>query len=234
MRSKIKVVAFDLDDTLWHVHPVIVNAEKRLATWLKQHAADFQYDASEMRELRIEVLTKDPSLGYRLTAMRTALIKLSLSRSGYSDQQAASLAGGAMEEFLIARNDVTFFEGALAAIEVLAGTYQLGALSNGNADIKRLGLQQYFSFAFSAEAVGAPKPAPDLFRAALEHTGVSPDQMVYVGDDPEKDVDAANRLGLRTVWLKTEARPGPAETLPHQTIEDIRELPEAISRLTLD
>ena len=97
-----------------------------------------------------------------------------------------------MEIFLTARNEVEFFEGALDTLRNIAQSFQLGAITNGNADIYRLGLNDCFSFAFSAEQVGAPKPAPDLFHAALAHTGCEPAQMVYVGDDPVKDVDAAN------------------------------------------
>ena len=229
--TRLKVVAFDLDDTLWQVHPVIIRAEGVLKDWLHQSVPHFSYDPEQMKKIREEVLGEDQSLGHRLTELRRRIIERAL-RGHLPHEQAGRLSHEAMEVFLIARNQVDFFEGALETIETLARNYRLGALTNGNADIKRLGLSRHFSFAFSAEEIGAPKPAPDLFHQALRHTGCEPGEMVYVGDDPVKDVDAANRVGLNTVWVRCAARPDPGETQPDIMIEDIRELPDALQRLT--
>ena len=227
----IRVVAFDLDDTLWAVDPVIIRAEQRLREWLALELPDVDYSRDTLGNLRREVLVRHPEVVHRVTDFRLRLLETAMIRSGIPEKQAVDLAQQAMEVFLVARNDIEFFEGALDAIKRLASRYQLGALTNGNADIHRLGLADHFSFAFSAEQVGAPKPAPDLFHRALQHTGVDPHEMVYVGDDPEKDVDAANRVGLRTIWVRNAARPGPGETSPDHTIEHIRELPGVLERL---
>lgn len=227
----IRVVAFDLDDTLWDVHPVIMRAEKKLGAWLRSEVPQLTYDVVSMRSLRDEVLADHPDIGHRLTEFRRALIEKAMVKSNIPREESRVLSEAAMEIFLIARNEVEFYEGALDAISIIADRYQLGALTNGNADIKRLGLSNHFSFAFSAEEVGAPKPAPDLFHTALAHTGCDPTQMVYVGDDPVKDIDTANQVGLHTVWLKNDLRPGPGETEPDRTISDIRKLPDVLKEL---
>ena len=49
--------------------------------------------------------------------------------------------------------------------------------------------------------MGAAKPAPALFEAAMRHARAGPQASVHVGDDPFLDVDAARRLGMRTVWV---------------------------------
>jgi putative hydrolase of the HAD superfamily len=227
----IRVVAFDLDDTLWAVDPVITRAEQCLREWLGQELPAVDYSRDTLGKLRHEVLALHPELAHRVTDFRLRLLETAMIRSGIPEEDAGRLAQQAMEVFLVARNEIEFFEGALDAIKHIATRYQLGALTNGNADIHRLGLADHFSFAFSAEQVGAPKPAPDLFLRALQHTGVDPHEMVYVGDDPEKDVDAANRVGLRTIWVRNITRPGPGETTPDHTIEHIRELPGALDLL---
>lgn len=227
----IRVVAFDLDDTLWDVHPVIMRAERRLGDWLRKELPAVQYDTESLRQLRSEVLEQHPEVAHRVTDFRRRLLELAMKKSGMNDLQAARHSAAAMEVFLIARNEIDFFEGALETITAIAPHYTLGALTNGNADIHRLGLAEHFSFAFSAEQVGAAKPAPDLFQKALEHTGVAPHEMVYVGDDPEKDIDAANKVGLRTIWVKTTSRPGPGDTEPDQTIDHISQLPDALRAL---
>ena len=43
---------------------------------------------------------------------------------------------------------------AAAALEALAERYQLGVITNGNADVRRLGLSEYFQFALCAEELG--------------------------------------------------------------------------------
>ncbi|MBT5725413.1 MAG: HAD family hydrolase [Gammaproteobacteria bacterium] len=226
----IRVIAFDLDDTLWNVAPVIKRAESILADWLEKEVTGYSYEPSKLMPIRERLLSDDPSLGHRLTAFRQQLIKASLV-THLDEQSAASHAERAMEIFLAARNEVEFFEGALDTLRDIARSFQLGAITNGNADIHRLGLTDCFSFAFSAEQVGAPKPAPDLFHAALAHTGCEPAEMVYVGDDPIKDVDAANKVGLHTIWMRSKGRLIESETHPNETIDDIRALPDAIRKL---
>jgi putative hydrolase of the HAD superfamily len=226
----IRVIAFDLDDTLWNVGPVITRAESILADWLEKEIPGYRYEPSKLMPIRETLLSEDPTLAHRLTAFRQRLIQTSL-KTHLDEQSAASHAEGAMEIFLAARNEVEFFEGALDTLRGLARSFQLGAITNGNADIYRLGLNDCFSFAFSAEQVGAPKPAPDLFHAALAHTGCDPAQMVYVGDDPIKDVDAANEVGLHTIWMRSKGRPVEGKSNPDETIDDIRALPDAIRKL---
>ncbi len=226
----IRVVAFDLDDTLWHVEPVIIKAEKTVSKWLRQQVEGYDMAIEEMRQIRNQLITQDPTLGHRLTELRRQVLHEAIRRTGHPN--AGTTAEQAMEIFLAARNDVSFFDGALETIAHIAPSYTLGAITNGNADIHRLGLGNHFSFAFSAEQVGAPKPEPHLFETALAHTNVAPSEMVYVGDDPIKDVDAANRLGIRTIWMKSTARPKPGDTTPDQTITDIRDLPKALTNLT--
>ena len=225
----IKVIAFDLDDTLWHVDPVIIRAEQILKDWLIEHVPGFPYDMHYMNQFRKQVLADQPKLAGRLTEFRRRVIEKALIHHGRKDS--TKIAAEAMRVFLIARNQVEFFDGALETLGIVAEHYRLGAITNGNADIFKLGLDRYFSFAFCAEEVGAPKPAPDLFHKALSHTGVSANEMVYVGDDRIKDIDAAKAIGIKTVWLRNERRAGPGNSEPDSIIDTIEELPNAINRI---
>lgn len=227
----IKVIAFDLDDTLWAVKPVIIRAEQRLDEWFTLHIPELLFDVTSMRDLRHDLISQEPELGKKITELRRRIIERALRLSHIEESRAAELSKVAIEIFLAARNDIELFEGAETAIRALAKGYVLGALTNGNADIKRLGLGHVFDFAFSAEQVGAPKPAPQLFNAALQYTQTAPHEMVYVGDDPLLDIDAANRLGLHTIWVKNSERPGPGESVPDEIIEHLHELPAAVARL---
>ena len=229
--TAIQVIAFDLDDTLWDNRPIILRAERMLADWLADNVPGLGYDTESLRALRAQVLEESPELAGKVTELRRQVIRRALLASGVESDRAARLADAGMDVFLEARNQIELFDGALATLEHLAERYVLGALTNGNADIRRLGLEQVFSFAFSAEDVGAPKPAPRLFEAAIAHTEVEPHQMVYVGDHPELDVDAANRAGLRTIWVRASDARAPGETRADIVVTHVNEIPDRLVSL---
>ena len=91
-----------------------------------------------MRELRHELLRQEPELGKKITELRRRIIQQAMRMSDISSRRATHLANEAIEVFLAARNDIQFFDGALASLEELSKRYVLGALSNGNADIRRI------------------------------------------------------------------------------------------------
>lgn len=47
------------------------------------------------------------------------------------------------------------------------------------------------------------KPEPAMFQAILERTGAAPAQAVVIGDNPDADVVAARRAGIRSVLVLT-------------------------------
>ena len=75
----IKVIAFDLDDTLWEVGPVIRRAESILAHWLEKEVPEYRYEPAKLMPIRETLLREDPRLGHRLTAFRQRLIEISLA-----------------------------------------------------------------------------------------------------------------------------------------------------------
>jgi putative hydrolase of the HAD superfamily len=49
--------------------------------------------------------------------------------------------------------------------------------------------------------VGHAKPAPEIFRVALEKLGVAADDAVHIGDTAWADVDGARAAGVRPLHL---------------------------------
>src|SRR5262249_27691620 len=97
-------------------------------------------------------------------------------------------------------------------------------------DIARLGLSRFFRFAFSAADVGAAKPAPHMFRAALTHASALPHQMIHVGDNPVDDIDGAAQLGIATIWVNLDRRSD--ETPPAtRTVHRLHDIPQAIAEI---
>ena len=48
--------------------------------------------------------------------------------------------------FLDKRHEIIFYDGVIEALEDLATRYDLGVLTNGNADINKLNIGEYFKF----------------------------------------------------------------------------------------
>jgi putative hydrolase of the HAD superfamily len=160
-----------------------------------------------------------------------------MRRTGLSERQAREQARSAFLVFFEARQQVVFFEHALETLEALAGTYQLAALTNGNAHIEKIGLDRFFSFAFSSADVSASKPAPDIFHAALDRAGVSALQAIHVGDNLVDDIHGAGSVGMHTIWVQHPGQEeGGVHTQPSQTVpvERLSDLTDAVRRIHQD
>lgn len=229
---RLKLITFDLDDTLWEVTPVLIEAEAALHRFLEQqlpYLGDYLRSGA-MRQQRAALLAAEPALMHRVSQLRLQVIEAVLLTHGIEPERAQSLAQAAFEQFLQARHQVRYYPDALAILELLAQNYRLGALTNGNADIRRLGLDRYFDFGFSAEMLGASKPDPALFQAALEAAQCRPDQMVHVGDHHQHDVEGAQQLGIQTIWINHKAIDWPGGNRPGAIIHHLGELPDALIR----
>lgn len=230
----IRVITFDLDNTLWDVEPAILRAEQAQRSWLLQHRPGCieQYDHDALWEFKKRVWKQYPELAHHVSQMRIRMLFELQKAAGFSTQDSEAGAREAFAAFLQERHKVELYAEALDVLQQLSRRYRLGALTNGNADIYKTDAAEYFDFAFLAEEVGASKPAPDMFHAALAKTGVAPQQMVHVGDNPDHDILGAQQVGLRTVWVNLGGSPWePAQYQADAEITALRDLPATIASL---
>ena len=198
----VKLVTFDLDNTLWAVDEVIHRAEGALLAFLRERYAELmgRSGALELRRARSRLLERRPEYAHNLTLLRRDSIREFLLSLKLGERQASAAADEAFEVFYEARNQVSLFEGARDALRALAERFVLGALTNGNADLQRIGLGEFFAFQYSAESTGRRKPAPDMFQRALRHVNLAAGSAIHVGDHPIEDVRAAREVGMGAVW----------------------------------
>jgi putative hydrolase of the HAD superfamily len=229
----ITVITFDLDNTLWDVEPALLAAEDAQRDWLLVHrpGAIDQFDHDSLWEFKKSVWKRHPHLAHHVSQMRIQMLYEMQLSAGYSKDDAREGANDAFEAFLQVRHAVTLYEEALEVLQSLASTYKLGALTNGNADIYKTDAGEYFDFAFLAEDVGASKPAPDMFHAAIECSGASPDQIVHVGDNPEHDIVGAQAVGLNTIWMNSQSEQWPGGQRADRDITNLSQLAGAIESL---
>lgn len=230
----IRIVTFDLDDTLWDIEPVLLRAERQTFDWLSARCPEMarRFTIEGLRELKQQLVDMRPELEHRISAARIESITEALRHCGLSDDDARSIANDAFATFLDARHQVELFEAAEATLAALASEFTLGVLTNGNADINRLPVGCHFSFAFSAEEIGAAKPDAAMFRAAAALCNARPDEIVHVGDHIVNDIGAAARLGWHTVWVNIQGERQPDNTTPTTTVRHLGELPAAIRQIS--
>jgi 2-haloalkanoic acid dehalogenase type II len=207
----IQAITLDLDDTLWPIEPVILRAERRLHDWLRTHCprAAESYSITAMRSLRDRIARENPHLAHDFSAQRRLSLQTALTEHGYTDLHVED----AYTEFYAARNEVECYADVLPALAQLAARFPLVSLTNGNADIERIGIAHLFRFSISSRDCGVAKPAPEIFHAACQRLGLPPSAVLHVGDDPDLDVVGAGAAGLRTAWIN---RTGVAWSHAHQ------------------
>jgi HAD superfamily hydrolase (TIGR01509 family) len=229
----LRVITFDLDNTLWDVEPALLRAEAAQRRWLLEHrpGAVDDLDEEQLWDLKKQLWKANPELAHDVSAMRRLFLERLQLAAGYDATRAREGAVAAFDAFLVERQRVELYPGALEVIAELAERFCLGALTNGNADIYRTEAGPYFEFAFQAEQVGASKPAAAMFEAALARTGRKPVEVLHVGDSVEHDVLGAQRGGLRTVWVNAKAESWTEATPPDATIRHVTELADALRGL---
>lgn len=226
----IQLITFDLDDTLWEVAPVLENAEAALREWLVTHAPRIgAADVEQLWHIRAALVEAEPALRHRISELRRRVLLRALRNAGYEDEEAGELAEQAFQVFLAARHRVSLFPDVQPTLEVLANRYRLAVLTNGNADVRRLGLADYFQFALCAEELGVGKPDPLPFREALRRAGVEASQAVHVGDHPRDDIQGARAAGLRAVWYNPRGLAWQGAAAPDAQISRLDQLPQLLA-----
>lgn len=93
-------------------------------------------------------------------------------------------------------------------LEKLQPRFQLVVISNFDGRLRlileHLGISKFFGHLFVSSEIGADKPDPEIYRRALKFVNLTADQVLYVGDDPDRDWKAATAAGLSVFELDRE------------------------------
>ena len=208
----LRALSFDLDDTLWPIRPVLARAEDALHAYLERHCPRTAeaFPRERLRALREQVAAEHPQLAHDFMAQRLICLERALAESGEDSAHARPAAAALYVE----RNRVEFYADALPALDVLGERFPLAALTNGNADLQRIGIDRRFVAIVAARDFGVAKPERAIFEHTVERLGVAAADVLHVGDDPWLDVAGAARAGLRTCWVNRDGGLWPAELPP--------------------
>jgi HAD superfamily hydrolase (TIGR01549 family) len=206
---RILALTLDLDDTLWPVLPALERADLAVDAWLQQHYPDVAraWPIAAMRGLRARVAAERLDLAHDFTTQRQLTLQHAFDACGIT----AAPVDALWEVYFAARNRVELYPDSLPALERITARWPLASLTNGNADLQRIGIHTHFIHHICARDSGVGKPDPRIFLAAAERLGVAPAQILHVGDDPAMDMVGAREAGLRTAWINRAGDPWPPE-----------------------
>jgi putative hydrolase of the HAD superfamily len=85
--------------------------------------------------------------------------------------------------------------------------YKVGLITNGRSFIQfgkidQLGIRNEFDLIIVSEEAGVKKPDPAIFELAIQQLNLRPDQCIFIGDHPEKDIEGAAKVGMNTIWIE--------------------------------
>ncbi|MFT5451340.1 MAG: HAD superfamily hydrolase (TIGR01549 family) [Enterobacterales bacterium] len=196
----IKALSFDLDDTLYNNKPVISKAYQLLFSFLEDNypkVTDF-FTFDSFVKLAITINQNHPQL-VDLNVLRRLHIKSTLTTAGYNSNP--SIEDEAFEVFWLARQDIQMFPEVKMVLSALAKRFPLVAITNGNACIKTMGLEQFFKFSVSPLDTGEAKPHPSMYLYATEKLAIQPQELLHIGDKVDIDIVGAQNAGCRSIWF---------------------------------
>jgi putative hydrolase of the HAD superfamily len=93
-------------------------------------------------------------------------------------------------------------------LQELAPRFQLAVISNFDGRLRfilqHLSISKFFNHVFISSELGADKPDPEIYRRALTLMDLEPSEALHVGDDPQRDWEAAAAAGLSVFRLDRE------------------------------
>lgn len=201
----VKAMTFDLDDTLYDNRPVIRQVETQMVQWLHAtHPVSATRSFDWWRDIKHHLAKQDNWLPNDVTLWRFKQIEHGLSLLGYTSQQAKRAAEQAIVKVLSLRSDFTVPDETHRVMRELAQQLPLIAITNGNVDVEKIGLADYFTLVLKAGPDGYAKPHCQLFDKAQQHLGMPGQHILHVGDHLISDVMGAKQSGLQACWFNDQ------------------------------
>ncbi len=202
---RCRVVSLDLDETLCdHRAAVQAGLDAALAAMGMSRHSPTAITAQQRFQTAATILKRRADrLGEPWWSVAEQLsMAFRIDREGADLRRAAAAFDAALAATLLVFPDVP------AAIDGLrrAG-FRVAVLSNGDGTtqrtkLARAGLLDRLDHVVVSGEVGAHKPDRRIFQALCGVTGVAPEDIVHVGDDPAHDVEGALAAGLHAVWVR--------------------------------
>lgn len=197
--EKIKVVSFDLDDTLWDNSGVVEKANEKLFEFLSQQnpLIGKHYSVEALEDINQNFINLEKPEYENMTVLRKAVIKKVLEDVGGD----LSLVNPAFSIFYYWRNQIRLDGNVIKWLSRLKKCYKIFAVSNGNSNLNILNLRKYFQDHYIAGIHGRAKPSPEMLQKIVSDYHIQSNQIVHIGDSQETDVKSAKNAQTYFIQL---------------------------------
>lgn len=215
-------VLFDLDHTICYYNQ---DGEDVIDAAFRDAGVEPFCDAEEFAVAANEVGRADSDHDFLARGFEIAA-----NNHGGDPADAPAVARGYLEA--LDHTDVSFRDGAEAALAAVRESHRVGMVTNGGREaqqtkLESLGIADAFETVVFAGETTPPKPDTRPFELALDRLDVAPDSALHVGDSLDADVRGAREAGLRAAWYPMEeAEPDGHE--PDHVLETLGDLPSVL------
>ena len=226
MFDKVKVIAFDADDTLWVNETYFREAEKKFTKLLSNYETENKID-QELFKLEIKNLNL---YGYGIKGFMLSMVECALKLSNYTVPQSI------IEEILNIGKDmlekpIVLIDGVEEVLKFLHGKYKLivatkGDLLDQERKLDKSGLLKYFHHI----EVMSEKKVPD-YQKLIKHLDISAKELLMIGNSLKSDVLPLVELGasaihipFHTTWAHEEVSKHDSLNLEYKTLGSIQDI----------
>ena len=134
-----------------------------------------------------------------------------LKQQGISSACARRRLAGTLAQMFrgISRKRLDLYPSVKGVLDELISSYRPGLISDAQPcyalpEIRAVGLEDYFDPIIISADYGFRKPDPRLFLKALEVMSLTPEEVVFVGNDMYRDIYGASMLGIKTIFFASK------------------------------
>lgn len=223
----IKAIAFDLDHTLFDRYETLKIVSKKLSSAFKVNP---KYSDDEIFEMMQNADRFYVHKGWDALQDYIGSTDLILEELEY-DQYRKFVMG----EFM---NIAVPFSYTIPVLKQLKEQgFKLALITNGRSELQRskikmLNIEEYFDEIYIGGEHPLQKPNVEPFLYVAEKLGVDTNEMAYVGDNPENDIEASRKAGCLPIHINT-TKTWVLENIekPLYSLETVESIPQIIDEI---
>jgi putative hydrolase of the HAD superfamily len=233
--SHIRAISFDLDDTLYDNMPYIYAAQRALNEYIiENYPIAATITPAKWQEIRFATLAEQPELANDLGLLRATVITKAFLLAGMSSHLVSKAVTNCFDFFYFKRSDFEVAKSVRKVLKKLSKRVPIAAITNGNVDLKAIGIKKYFSCIIHASPAHPMKPDPAMFDHVSATLKIPSKNILHVGDDLDKDIKGAIDAGYQTAWLAVNRpmhlRNENASMLPHIQLSELKQLTKLVKK----
>jgi putative hydrolase of the HAD superfamily len=205
----IRTVIFDVDDTLYSFSHADKAALEELIAYANEQ---FGWDEEEFRNRQKAAMADvkrfaGTSGGYRARILRYQNMLEAAGLPLYPHAHAMSrIYQDTLLDSMIPSEGVEEWMRSLSDQKMRIGIGSDATAMQQVLKLERLGLLSYVDFMVTSEEAGVEKPDPKFFERCSEKCGCQPDEVLFIGDNLQKDFAGAQKAGFHALWYNPNGK----------------------------